>query len=280
MKKRIFAFLSIVLLSTFFFVGCQNDDNQSQTPTNPVATEKQFKDIEAVNEEIKSFTENTFAAESGFIPAPKRLNKMNDCVTISSEVTDQVRTVIIDFGNGCEINGANISGTIQMSFAIELDIENRVQITYTLENFVYKDITVTGTATSTFVFNRNEENSSFSSGSETITDFSFTWTDGLNATNKSNLTNETLFTINPDTSTFEFYTLNDGNSSTEFSNGDRYTVEITTPLRNEGGCDYTVSGVIVTSQNSDMITLDFGDGQCDNMATQTDADGNQTTIEL
>jgi len=186
--------------------------------------------------------------------------------------------VSIDFGAGCEIDGVNISGKIEMSFTMDLNAENRIKISYTLENFKYEDITVSGNAISTFVFDINDQDGSINFSFETTTNFSFVWADGVSATNTSNIKNETSFNLNSDTA--EFYTLNSGSSTTEFSNNDRYVVEITKPLRNEGECEYTVSGVVVTRENSETTTLDYGDGQCDNKATQTDTEGNETIIEL
>ncbi len=281
MKNRIIAFLSIFMVSSIFLISCQDDDNDAQPPTTEVTTANQFKDVEAANTEINRTVENVFGIESGFIPATRSFNKMPDCATITSESTETTNTIVIDFGDGCEVNGKTISGTIRMSFAIELDAENKVEITYSLENFVYGDITITGNATTTFTFNNDLANGSYSSNFATTSDFSFTWADGLTATCTTNFTNETFFESNQDNpGEFEYYSLNSGNSNTEFSNGDIYSVEITTPLRNERGCAYIVSGVIVTNENSETITLDFGNGECDNIATQTDSDGNETNIEL
>ncbi len=282
MKNRVIFFFSVLLVSSSFLISCQDDDNDPQTPTTPVTTAQQFDDVEAANTEINAMVETVFGTESGFLPDTRNSNnKMVDCATITSESTDTTRTVVIDFGDGCEVNGGTISGRISMSFALLLDAENKVEITYNLENFVYEDITVSGNATSTFIFRNDTGNGSFNSSFVSTSDFSFTWADGLTATSKTNYTNETFFENNQDTlGEFEYYTLNSGNSSTEFSNGDRYAVEITTPLRNERGCVYTVSGVIVTTKNSETSTLDFGNGECDNIATLTDNDGNESTIEL
>ncbi len=283
MKNRVIAFLSIFMVSSIFLISCQDDDdNDPQTPTTEVTTAKQFKDVEAANTEINKTVENVFGTESGFIPTDRSFtNKMSDCAAITSEVTDNTRTIVIDFGDGCEVNGETISGSIRMSFAIELDTENKVEITYSLENFIYRDITITGNATTRFTFNNDLANGSYTSNFVTTSDFSFTWADGLTATSTTNFTNETFFESNQDNpGEFEYYSLNSGSSNTEFSNGDIYSVEITTPLRNERGCAYIVSGVIVTNENSETITLDFGNGECDNIATQTDSDGNETNIEL
>ncbi|MEW7292552.1 hypothetical protein [Aquimarina sp. 2304DJ70-9] len=278
MKNRFIAFLSLFFVVSTFLIGCKDDDNDVQIPTSEVTTAKEYKDVEAANTEINFTVETVFGTESGLIPTTRSVeNKMIDCATITSEVVEGTRTILIDFGEGCEVNGETISGSIRMSFAITLDTENKVEINYILENFVYKDIAIAGNANTTYTFRSEAGNTAFSTSSN----FSFAWADGLTATSESNFVKETFLDSNPDNpQDSEYYKLTSGSSLTQFNNGDRYGVEITTPLRNERGCAYTVSGVIVTTQNSEVITLDYGDGTCDNIATQTDGEGNETTIEL
>ncbi|MCK8521890.1 hypothetical protein M0D21_09950 [Aquimarina sp. D1M17] len=278
MKKNAIAFLSFLFLSTTFFLSCQDDDNDQMIPTAQVTTEKQYDDIETANNRIQSTVENTFNLESGFPVNRQLLSKNSDCITTTSEVIENTRTITIDFGDGCEVaNGEIITGTITMSFSILMDTENQVEITYTVENFTYKEISVNGSATTTVSIDRDAGNRKFT----TTSNFVFTWGDGLSATSETNFTKETFLETNADNpGDFDYYSLTSGSSNTTFSNGDIYSVEITTPLRNERGCIYIVSGVIITSQNSDTVTLDYGDGECDNIATQTDSDGNETTIEL
>ncbi|SHJ23004.1 hypothetical protein [Aquimarina spongiae] len=278
MKNRVITLLSLLCFGLFLFVGCQDDDNEQEIPTEQVTTSIQYKDIEAANQRIQAFVQDVFTLESGFVANRIVPTKSNDCVTTTSEVTETTRTITIDFGDGCEVGQDEvITGLIRMSFSVDLDAENKVTITYTVENFTYKDISVNGTATSIFTFDRDAGTRKFTTDSN----FTFGWGDGLSATSATNFVNETFFEMNADApGNFDFYNLTSGTSTTTFSNGDVYSVEITTPLRNERGCVYTVSGVVVTSENSDTSTLDYGDGTCDNLATLTDKDGNETTIEL
>ncbi|PKV52470.1 hypothetical protein ATE84_4586 [Aquimarina sp. MAR_2010_214] len=279
MKNRIFAFAGLLFITSSFLLSCSDDDNDTQIPTTAVTTSKQFKDIKSANKEIGSIVENVFNTENKTSNKSFSKVKTPQCATITSETTDQTKTITIDFGDNCELpNGEVISGSIRMSFSLQLDTESKIEISYSLEKIVYKDITVSGTATTIYSFQSDTGNTKFSTNS----DFTFAWGDGLSATSKTNFVTETFAgNTNPDIPTSPiFYSLTTGNSLTEFSNGDRFAVEITTPLRDESSCQYTVSGVMATTENSAVITLNYGDGECDNIATQTDADGNETTIEL
>lgn len=279
MKKRIFAYTGLLFITCSLLLSCSNDDDETQIPTTAVTTSKQYKDITSANKEINSVVENVFNTESNIRNKSFSKVKTPECATITSEITDQTKTVTIDFGENCELpNGEVISGSIRMSFSLKLDTESKIEISYSLDKIVYKDITVSGTATTIFSFQSDTGNTKFTTNS----DFTFAWTDEVTATSKTNFATESFpGNSNPDTPpNLIFYSLTTGNSLTQFSNGDRFAVEITTPLRDESSCQYTVSGVIATTENSAVITLNYGDGECDNIATQTDADGNETTIEL
>lgn len=280
MRNKIVVIASVLLFTGLFFVSCNNDDDSEQIPTNAVTTLKQYSDIETANTEINSLAQNIFSTESGMTNRSSK-NQIADCVTISSETNDQITSIIIDFGDGCELDdGELVSGRIEMSFNAETSTTNAITITYKLIDFTFDNIKVTGESTIAFTIGNETQNMKF----ETNSNFAFSWTDqDLSATSQTNLVRE-VFTENTDAAdspiTSSTYSLTTGNSRTKFSNNDLYTSEITTPLRDEVGCAYTVSGVIKTSQNSDSITLDYGNGECDNVATQTDSDGNEITIEL
>ncbi|WP_103866611.1 hypothetical protein [Aquimarina sp. I32.4] len=280
MKNRIIVFASLLLFTSAFLSSCNSDDDKTSIPSTPVTTSKQYKNIEAANTKINTIVENVFNTESTIKLHGNPANKMSNCMTITSEITEQNQVVVIDFGTNCEVsNGEIISGKIRMSFAVELDTESKIEINYSLENVIYNDITVSGNATTIFSI---QNDTTGATRFTTNSDFSFAWGNEISATSTTNFVTESVFeTNNPDTPTdLIFYTVTTGTSVTEFSNGDRYAAEITTPIRNESACQYTVSGVIVTTENTATVTLDYGDGTCDNIATQTDSDGNQTTIEL
>ncbi len=46
-----------------------------------------------------------------------------------------------------------------------------------------------------------------------------------------------------------------------------YAVNITTTLEGNLSCGYLTSGIMEVSKNGLQVTVDFGDGSCDNIAT-------------
>lgn len=59
----------------------------------------------------------------------------------------------------------------------------------------------------------------------------------------------------------------------ETSNGISYKKEIVEPLVLSRDCFWSTKGVIGTTIGEASISIDFGDGTCDNVVTRTDEDG-------
>ncbi|MBC2840556.1 hypothetical protein [Robiginitalea sp. SC105] len=62
--------------------------------------------------------------------------------------------------------------------------------------------------------------------------------------------------------------------------GNTYTVNVTSPLTGNFECTYLVSGVMIVGKNGLSMTVDFGDGSCDNEAILTYPNGMMETYEL
>lgn len=59
----------------------------------------------------------------------------------------------------------------------------------------------------------------------------------------------------------------------------RFSREITTPLYIDRACRFILSGVVEITRNGETMTIDYGDGECDNIATVTKDDETEE-IEL
>ena len=51
-------------------------------------------------------------------------------------------------------------------------------------------------------------------------------------------------------------------------------------LKRDMSCRFIVSGILKIERPNMEGTIDFGDGNCDNVATFTDDEGNETEIKL
>lgn len=288
MKINAFNVGTILLISCFLWVGCGDDDSSGSTGeessqtddlvTTQAVTQSEQQDVENAVNEINATVGSNFDVETGTSKNPnlEEEQKISRCVAISLEEDEDSNVILIfDYGEeGCELsNGDVISGRIVVTYNTASDEE--LQIDYVIEDFSYNDINVTGSANAVYDFENEDGNYVYTSNSE----FNFEWPDGLTATDVATYSTETIDDEDEETF-FSFYTLLTGNGETNYSNGDSYTFEITNPLRSEPRCRYFVSGTLVTTENNETTTLDYGDGECDNLATLTDNEGTETEIDL
>ncbi len=280
MKNRIHTFLGILFITSILFTSCSDDDNDNtdQIPTGDVTTDDQFAEFEAATRKINDLMQESFNTQSVANSTPKLSAKMPDCGATTVEEIGTNKVITINFGADCTLDSKDIvSGIMRISFNLDALAGNNIEINYTLEDFKFNDIIVNGNAISRFSTNETNPNFSF----VTTSNYTFTWSDTISAVTETNLTFE--FVFGNDTGgpvDFEFYSQTSGTSTAKFSNNDQYSTEITTPLRINNSCTYIVSGVVVNNSNSKKSTLDYGNGECDDKATLTDSDGNETTIDL
>lgn len=278
MKKRIVKIVSL-FMGAILLLSCQDDNESGDTGefnTAAVITQMEKNELEAAVNEINSAVGNNFGVDTSTSKTVST-EKTFGCMDITSEEDEEGNIgVIIDYGEACELrNGDVVSGRILISYTAEDSEDNDFVIDYTLENYVYNDIVVTGSAQAIYDFENEEGNLVYAYES----DFMFIWPDGLEAADNSSYSTETVFESDEETF-FNFYNLTTGSGETTFSNEDSYTFQITEPLRSEPRCRYYVSGVVVSTQNSETVTLDYGDGECDDSAIETDGNGNTTVIDL
>ncbi len=279
MNNKLHVFLSAICIVSIFFTSCNDDDKDTnEVPTGAVTTADQFAEFENATREINTLMQESFSAQFAANRTSKSSAKTTNCGTVIQQDTGANTIITIDFDANCTLDSNDkISGIMRISFNLDAFANNNLEINYTLEDFKFNDITVNGTAVSKFSTDETNSNFSFVTDSK----YTFTWNTTISATTETSLITELVFENNTnDPAGFESYTQISGTSAATFSNNDRYTTAITTPLRINSGCEYVVSGVVVTNSNSQNTTLDYGNGDCDNKATLTDNDGNETIIEL
>ncbi|MEW7279468.1 hypothetical protein ABW636_12815 [Aquimarina sp. 2201CG1-2-11] len=284
MKNRLIVFMS-TLMATTLLLSCSNDDDsskQTDTSSSEVVAEGKYQDVKSATGEINAVVKKAISNSLNTGRSAKNIS--NDCVTVIKEITDTKTKVTIDYGDGCKSpDGKPISGKIMLSYTTKNGSEGNknLDITYTLENFSFNDITVSGSSTATSTLRSFDEIIKF----DTDSSYVFTWDDGLEATSTNKVSAEQVIdeTIIIDFNTILYYYANSVtiNSKTNFSTGDVLTSKTTTPLRIPDRCKFAVSGGIETFENGTLSKhLDYGNGTCDTIAIVKDKEGNETTIDL
>ena len=190
--------------------------------------------------------------------------KLSDCYT--AEYTD---TGFVATFNNCVLNGTdNINGTVTVTY--EMGTETAT-FTATYVDFYVGTIKLNGTRT--FVANANADQNSMSF---TVTsDMSVEFEDGSVISEAGTRTFTFIFGADLASTV---YTIS--GSWTVEADGDTYAVETLEDLEGNTSCAYVTSGSMVVSKNGLAVTVDFGNGDCDDKATLIYPNGATEEITL
>ena len=78
--------------------------------------------------------------------ANKKKRELPDCAVVTSEVTPNLKTVTLDFGDACTFDEDMLSGVITFTFERDPDLHHKT-ITKTFTDFTFNGKTINGTTT-------------------------------------------------------------------------------------------------------------------------------------
>jgi hypothetical protein len=199
------------------------------------------------------------------IPNPRYANGQYPVVSIDTAATGYPIKITIDYGDKTVLqHGRELSGvvTIEISSAKATDGATRT-ITYT--NCKVDSIGVEGTTKEVF----NGDNATTRKITNT-SDVKFVLADGTKLTKTGNELRDWMSGVatqqNPKDDTIKVT----GKQNISSSTGDSWTKNIKEPLIKTGLCRHYVKGIVEYSvKGSVAVTLDYGDGTCDDTATVT-----------
>ncbi len=276
--KRSINFLSMIIAAMLFTTACQE---QSENPNqfseeivvdveNEANAESAFEDVDDISYESMFYYDDdariAVSEESPIFCAERTHNK-------------EAKTITLDFGDGCEdMFGRVRSGKMIVSYTDRIYEPGSV-ITTTFEDFYCDGKKVEGTRIRT---NISESSNDFLRFRIELIDGRVTWEDNTFATREANWEVTRIRTSNP---------INDervrtGSASGMRRNGNVYTVTITKAIVWKRGClplqriMIPVEGTkVIELENGSTITIDYGNGTCDNLVTIT-KDGVTVTKEF
>jgi hypothetical protein len=257
-KTALFSFLAVTLL----LVGCSKNDDPGDTGTVNFSAEDTARAAKADNvvEGTLNIMENAYVeteeGRSGFI------SFFPTCAVITIIPNGDGGTIILDFGDGCQLNnGAEVSGIINLEYG-PFEGGSRT-INYTFEDFTYNNNGVTGGGVIVREI-ANQNGNPQSTVNESIT-VSFPGTT-VTATRDGLRIAEWVEGVGSGTWTDNVYHIT-GNWNTVFTNGFTRSGEVTQTLVRKLSCLYLVSGTLEIQQEGFTGSIDWGDGECDNLAT-------------
>ncbi len=246
-----------------------------ESTTENAATESHYEADYYMNAE-KSLTAKFGKGNRwGWLPAMRYKFRQCPDVTIDSTETGYPKTITLNYGDGTELkNGRVLSGVIVIYISAEPETDGAYRET-TYETFKVDTIAIEGTGKSTFtgdnVSTRIQQMAS---------NLKFTFDNGLVVTREAEKTREWVEGIETDTIHSDDKIQITGFANATTSEGDEYEKTIIEPLIKLGDCKYIVQGVVEIIENGTTTSsIDYGDGECDSVATLTQ-NGETTEIEL
>ena len=245
-----------------------NDEQQSAQMENVIAADLVVEDTDMYFDMIidmdKAATDRS---------ADKKKRELPDCAIVTSVVTNNFKTVTIDFGEACTFDEDTLSGVITFTFERDPDLHQKT-ITKTFTDFTFNGKTINGTTT----ILRTKSNTDGNPQSSKSIDLSIVLEDGTTVT--KNGTKVKTFYFDKDAPKHKAkYTLT-GNWDLVASDGWSKSVTVSTPLVKAARCKFFVSGTMDVVKGDAAFEVDFGDGSCDREATLTFADGTTKIIKL
>lgn len=272
--------LSIIALALIGLVFTSCSDNEAVIDDN-LTSEVDLKTVEEEAEVDKISDETSAIIEEAYLTAESPESKSNvtdrylpDCVTITIVLVQNMKTVTIDFGDGCELrNGNFVSGKIILEY--EKDPGVSVMKSFEFDGFTFNDKSVEGSGS----ILRERSNQNGNPQATRTGDVTVTWPDGTYANKNGTKVREMI--EGQDTFAWgDNVFLITGNWKFTKKNGTVLSAEIIEPLRRELACKFLVSGIIDLNKNENNAVLNYGDGACDDLATVSINGGEEREIHL
>jgi hypothetical protein len=268
-QRRLIA--AVLAMDTLLLSSCRKDEDQAV-----------LEAVDLKNESLNSFVDKNLSADEEAASLKNMTGGsvcgwgvyFSDCASITEDSETFPKTITIDFGDGCTgPNGITRSGIMYVHLTAPMDETGAIR-TVTFENYQINSISVTGSRVTTNLganddghpqFSR-EVNIAFTQNGSTFTrQFSsvLTWLSGYDT--EECFDNSWMMT---------------GSGTGTRPDGTVVPRVITSPLYYSHECGYIYQGVMQSTPPVGNITVDYGNGTCDNYATVTGPNGNTFTIEL
>lgn len=247
-----------------FLTSCNDEtlesvfDGDAEIAVDEGEAEAIFEDSDDIGSLAVELTDGSTGGRSMMRPDDRRF----DCAEVTIDGDKTAGTITIDFGDGCVgPNGRNRKGVIKITYSGARRFLPGFTAITTFENFSIDDVQVEGTRTVTNTSESTDESPKFNI---TLVGGQLTWPDGSTATREVNKTREWVRAAIPANDSL----IVNGTASGVTRGGNNYGV-VNNDIMFRRFCRWPVSGTKVVTTDNRVITIDFGDGECDRRATVT-----------
>ena len=252
----------MVVSLTFVFTSCKKDQNT----VNETSSSSDDALAERIYDNVSNIADEAYSEKSGTLKSTDvRRLFLGDCVEISLDTVSVPHALIIDFGTeNCLCNdGRYRRGKIIVSFTGRYRHPGTV-ITHGFDDYYVDDNKVEGTKVVTNMGFNADSNMYYQIE---VVGVIFKANDGGTVSWTSSLIREWVEGLRTFTLWDDVYLIS-GTSSGIRADGQTWQRVTLTPLRKELGCRHFVSGTLeITPGERPIRILDYGTGECDNIAT-------------
>lgn len=276
--------LSAVVALFMISTSCENDivKNTTQLTSDDAIVNSK---IDLASDDIATIADQLFDNIDSNTITYRTINNNNsifsNCATITRVpafgiplIPGTQVTKTIDFGTtGCTLNNGNVvRGKIIISFVFQPTAVSHT-VTYTFDNFYHNNIKFVGTKT----FTRSMTTQTATAAPHPIVvmelDMTITLPNGDEYERVGTRTRELIEGFYTPNFMDNIYKIT-GNWTTTAPNGSQHTATITEPLRAKMSCiavnkPILAKGIIAFVRNNITSTLNYGNGECDNIAVFT-----------
>ncbi len=284
MKTKIY--LASAFLALTFFISCTSNDKETTTTPTAITTDEVAVDskIDAAIDDVANIAEDQFTVQQGVTAKSNNTYKtiLPLCAVVKASLTDGVWTNTINFGTeGCTLaNGNILKGKIIISFSNDFSTLTQT-ITYRFDGFLHNGKLLQGTKTIIRTLKSTALLATIHPVFDLSVDLSITFENGKVYAKKGNRVREMIEGFDTKLNWEDNVFAVTGSGTTTHPNGDKITAVIKNPVRFAMACKlpFPIKGSILLTKNNKEALLDFGNGDCDNLATLA-VDGQTIEIKL
>lgn len=278
--------LTTVFLFLITYTSCDKDTTNDTTSAQLTSDDAAINaKIDLANDDIAVIADQLFdninATTLNYRSINNNATIFSNCATITrvpafgTVLTPGTQvTKTVDFGTtDCTLNNGNVvRGKIIITFVFQPNATSHT-VTYTFDNFYHNNIKFVGTKT----FTRSMTTQTATAAPHPIVvmelDMTITMPNGDVYTRVGSRTRELVEGFSTDTFLDNIYRIT-GSWTTTNQNGNQHTATITEPLMAKMSCiavnkPILAKGIITFVRNNVTSTLNYGNGECDNLAVFT-----------
>lgn len=259
-----------------FIASCSNESDDEQIQQEDYSEVAKSSEIDRASEAMDEVSLKVFETQqsSETSKMPPNFN-LPDCVTITVVAEQNSREVTIDFGTeGCLINGNVFKGIIFLTWDRNPEAQE-ILITKTYTDFYFNAKNIQGGKT---ILKQRQNDNGNPQFTKTV-NITVVWPNGDSASRTGTKIREWVEGHGSGVWSDNVFEIT-GNWTTNFVNGNTHSYTVLTPLRREVICYYFVSGTVDVVRTNFSGVFDYGNGECDNLATFTFPDGTVVDITL